>query len=333
MGNIKSSTRDQKHSSRRVAEAVISFTILALLDWVIFRLSFSSDTQRYALEYTAFPLVIWMALRFGLKGSVLAVMTTASVATLNTLQGKGPFMVRSHPVTALQVFLVVLASAGLIIGAAITDHRKAKAMGQASQERLRVSEERYRDLFENAQDLIVTLDLDGRFTSANNAVLEVSGYSREELLAKTIFDLASPGSLELMRSAFTAVVKGQKTRGSELELKCKDGRALWIEARSRRMQDDGAITGIQSIGRDISWRRRLEEQLLHTQKMEAVGRLAGGVAHDFNNILGVIIGYSDLVLDKLGVDDPSRRRIERRKLPGNSWHSAANRFLLPRHWT
>jgi PAS domain S-box-containing protein len=303
------SARDQQRCFRRAAEAVISFILLGLLDWLVFSLSYSSEAQQYALEYAAFPLVIWMALRFGLTGSTLAVFTTASVAILNTLHGKGPFVVRSHPVTALQVFLVVLASAGLIIGATITDHRRAKAICQVSQERLRMSEERYRDLFENAQDLIVTLGLDGRFTSANNAVLEVSGYCREELLAKTIFEIASPNSLERMHSAFAGVLSGQNTRGSELELKCKDGRTVWIDVRSRRMEEDGNIIGIQSIGRDISWRRRLEEQLLHSQKMEAVGRLAGGVAHDFNNILGVIIGYSDLVLEDLSVDDSSRRRI------------------------
>jgi len=307
--STRSSTRNGKRCSRRSAEAVISFTVLTLLDCLVFSLSSSSEAQQYALEYSAFPLVIWMALRFGLTGSTLAVLTTASVATLSTLQGKGPFMLRSHPVTALQVFLVVLTAAGLIIGATITDHRKAKAICHASQDLLRMSEERYRDLFENAQDLIVTVDLEGRFTSVNNAVLEVSGYSSEELLGKSIFEAASPGSLERMRSAFTDVVNGQKTRGSELELKCKDGRALWIEVRSRRIEEDGIVTGIQSIGRDISWRRRLEEQLLHSQKMEAVGRLAGGVAHDFNNILGVIIGYSDLVLDNLSANDPSHRRI------------------------
>jgi two-component system cell cycle sensor histidine kinase/response regulator CckA len=207
------------------------------------------------------------------------------------------------------IFLVAITIVGLMMARAISKCRQAESTLQSSQEQLRASEERYRDLFENAQDFIVTVDLQGRFTSANNAVLQVSGFSREDFLNKKILDVVAPGSAELAVAAFKEVLGGSKRGGSQLELVSKDGRKVWVEVSSRRLTQNGAVVGIQSIGRDISWRKRLEQELLHSQKMEAVGRLAGGVAHDFNNLLGVIIGYSDLCLQELGAVDPLRKRI------------------------
>jgi two-component system cell cycle sensor histidine kinase/response regulator CckA len=301
---------------KRLAEAVVSLTLLIIVTCLVFSLPLSSAIHSYAIEYLSFPFVIWIALRFGLNGATLAMVVTALIAVPNTVAGKGPFIPHGDPVLVLHIFLGVLTTTGLVIAATISEHRKAKADCESGQDQLRASEERYRDLFENAQDFIVTLDLEGRFTSANNAVLEISGFSRTELLSMTIFDIMSPSSLEPGRSAFQEVVSGQKRGTTQLELMCKDGRALWVEVRSRRIEQQGVTTSIQSIGRDISWRKRLEEQLLHAQKMEAVGRLAGGVAHDFNNLLGVIIGYSDLLLHQLGIGDPSRQRIQEIKKAG-----------------
>ena len=86
----------------------------------------------------------------------------------------------------------------------------------------------------------------------------------------------------------------------EHELLAKDGRRIQVEVASRLIVEDGAPVGTEAICRDITERKQLEEQLRQAQKMEAVGRLAGGVAHDFNNLLTVIIGYAEALLERHG---------------------------------
>ena len=294
-------------SLRSFSEAVAAFSLLVFVNRLVFGMPSSSAFHDYAIEHISFLFIIWLALRFGTRGTTIGVLATALIATRHTLAGTGPFALEG--LFALHVFLGVISVTGLIIAAVISEHRETASILRGSEEQLRASEERYRDLFENAQDFIVTLDLEGRFTSANNAVLQVSGFSREEFLNMKILDVVAPASAELARSAFKEVLGGSKRGGSQLELVSKDGHKIWVEVSSRRLTQDGGVVGIQSIGRDISWRKRMEQELLHSQKMEAVGRLAGGVAHDFNNLLGVIIGYSDLTLQELGDDDPLRKRI------------------------
>ena len=243
-------------------------------------------------------------------------LAPALIVTSNTFSGRGPFVSHQDPTLVLQTFLAVLAITALITAATISEHRQSEESLRKNREQLRESEERYRDLFENAQDFIVTVDLRGRFTSVNNAVLNASSFTREELLSRTIFDITKPASIELARAAFNAVLNGERRTGTQLEMVRKDGGCVWVEVNSRRMERQGVPVGIQSIGRDITWRKRFEEQLLHSQKMEAVGRLAGGVAHDFNNLLGVIIGYSELILEQIDGPDEVRRRLTEIKKAG-----------------
>ncbi|HYJ48146.1 MAG TPA: PAS domain S-box protein, partial [Pyrinomonadaceae bacterium] len=162
---------------------------------------------------------------------------------------------------------------------------------------LRRSEGQYRGLVENAKDMIVTFDLTGRFTSANLMALRLTGYTLEEALQLNLWQVVAPDFLETARQMLANKLSGADERTIyELELLAKDGRRISLDVSSWLIYKDGVPVGAQAIGRDVTERKHLEEQLRQSQKMEAVGRLAGGVAHDFNNLLTVITGYSHMAL-------------------------------------
>jgi two-component system, cell cycle sensor histidine kinase and response regulator CckA len=159
------------------------------------------------------------------------------------------------------------------------------------------SEARYRDLFENASDLISTADLDGRMTAFNEAFVHALGYSRPELFGMHLDRLLSPESRDQVLSAREQKLAGAGATLYESELLAKDGRRIQVEIASRLILEDGVPVGTEAICRDISERKQLEEQLRQAQRLEAIGRLAGGVAHDFNNLLTVISGYAETLLE------------------------------------
>jgi two-component system cell cycle sensor histidine kinase/response regulator CckA len=165
---------------------------------------------------------------------------------------------------------------------------------------LRRSEARYRDLFENASDLIVTGDLDGRLTAVNETCLRALGYSREEMAGIRIDMndfIARDKRAQSVAARGRKVADTEATTVYESELVAKDGRRIQVEIASRLIIEDGVPVGTEAICRDISERKQLEEQLRQGQRLEAIGRLAGGVAHDFNNLLTVISGYAEVLLD------------------------------------
>jgi PAS domain S-box-containing protein len=184
------------------------------------------------------------------------------------------------------------------------------------EQELKKSEERYRDLVENALDIIYTHDLEGNYTSMNKAGEKITGYSREEILKMNVAQIAAPEFIDKVRQMIASKVTGTDETVYSLEILAKDGRRITVEVNTRLTLHDDVPVGVQGIARDVTERRSLEEQLLQSQKMEAVGRLAGGIAHDFNNMLTAINGYSDLSLLKLSADDPIRANIEQIKKAG-----------------
>jgi PAS domain S-box-containing protein len=172
---------------------------------------------------------------------------------------------------------------------------------------LRDSEQRFRMLFEESKDVFYISTMDGRFIEINPAGVELFGYaSKEELLAVNIGrDIyVNPED----RKRFVELVNETSyAREYEVLMKRKDGEKLWVLITSTALHDSqGSVTGFRGIIRDVTEHKKLEQQLLQSQKMEAIGLLAGGIAHDFNNILTAVIGYGNLLKKNLQDNDRLR---------------------------
>ena len=156
----------------------------------------------------------------------------------------------------------------------------------AAERALEESEERYRTLLAEAPDGFLLVREDGSIADVNPAACAMLGYGRAELLALRMDDLAAAEG----RHRREAAPPGGHLI-EERMLRRKDGTVVHVEVSARR-RDDGLT---QALLRDVSTRRSLEEQLRQAQKMEAVGQLTGGIAHDLNNVLGVVIANADLI--------------------------------------
>ena len=159
-------------------------------------------------------------------------------------------------------------------------------------------ESRYRSLYENSPALITAIDPDGRFIYANPAMETEIGYSEAELKGMHFRDLVAPDAdFDVDR-----LVKGRLDQGprlQEVHFKTKKGGWKAVALNTYPIIDPGgALRGIAGIGVDVTETKRLNEQLVQTQRMDLLGQLAGGLAHDFNNILLSISGYSQLLLKK-----------------------------------
>ncbi|NOY44583.1 MAG: response regulator [Deltaproteobacteria bacterium] len=191
------------------------------------------------------------------------------------------------------------------------------------EERVR-AEERYRALFENAVEGMFVSTPDGRYLAVNPALAELYGYDSPEELRGSVRDIRTDVCVfPEQRDEFLALLERHDVvRNFEMKARRRDGKRLdlLVSARAGR-GPDGRIETIQGFVLDVTQQRVMEAQVLHAQKMEAVGTLAGGVAHDFNNLLQAVLGYAELLLEARP-DDPGLVRglegIRRAALRGRS---------------
>ena len=173
------------------------------------------------------------------------------------------------------------------------------------EEALRDSEARFRTVFEFAA-IGLAIDVEGKLVQTNRALQEMLGYSADEFRSMMFTDFTHAEDIEESRQ-FAEELHSGKRNNYWLEKRYirKDGRIVWAQTGVSAVRDaSGKILYVIPMIQDITERKRLEEQLRHSQKMQAVGQLAGGVAHDFNNQLGIIKGYVDLSLRALPDDSP-----------------------------
>lgn len=177
------------------------------------------------------------------------------------------------------------------------EHRSRTAAEAALQR----SEETYRDLVENINDVIYATDEHGVLTYLSPAIEAHSGYTPSELIGRSVFECVDKADRDQLRHALETTLAGQ-LEPSEFRIITKSGQRRWIRSSSRPMYDGDRVAGLRGVYIDITEQRQLEEKLRQTYKMEAIGTLAGGMAHEFNNILGIITGYTELTQYEMSRD-------------------------------
>jgi PAS domain S-box-containing protein len=174
--------------------------------------------------------------------------------------------------------------------------RKHKLAEKALEE----SERRYRFLYDKSTSINLIIDMDGNVSDVNKTAIEQLGYSKDEVVGSPILDFIVREQQEEVRALIERNFKGEYTLGKEIGVFGKDGsvHAIMLSPGQAILHTDGKPIGILVTGTDISERKRMEEQIMITDRLASIGELASGIAHEINNPLTSIIGFSQLLLDK-----------------------------------
>ena len=190
------------------------------------------------------------------------------------------------------------------------DHNRQMRAIIGTQAALAASELRFRSLVRNAAHGILRTMRDGTIVEANPAFAAMLGFASEtELLNRNVLEFyQDPSDREQLGAQ---VGDGERIPPVEVQWRRRDATVFWVRLSGRAFEpDDGAMTGFEMLAEDVTEHRLLESQFRQSQKMEAVGRLAGGVAHDFNNLLTAMIGYAEILRDQVETGDPRRSYVE-----------------------
>jgi PAS domain S-box-containing protein len=178
-----------------------------------------------------------------------------------------------------------------------------------AEEALRQSEQQYHHLLESTHDLIQSVSPEGNFLFVNQAWLKILGYLQAQLPTLRITDVIHPRSLSHWRSVCARVLAGESVQYLQATLLAQDGRSILVEGNMIGRHVDGTPVALHGFFRDITERVRLQEQLIERERLAALGRITGAIAHELGTPLNSVLGYTQL-LANAELPDDARRRLK-----------------------
>jgi PAS domain S-box-containing protein len=308
----------------RSLEAVLVFAAqIAVTNWVF---SLAPDARGWVPQYQhlTIPLLVWAALRFGLRGATLALASYAAIAIWHTTNGLGPFVAaHSDPrsiLLGLQLYIGMVSIMVLLGGALMTERRDALADSESWRRRFEAA-------IEASGNLVFEIDaVSGRVVWAGDTV-KVMGLATSEINTTRLWTARiHPDDRDSLLKVRRRMIRGEQ-HAVTLEYRVKRGDGTWMLAgvrayaveapasplslgRSRGRRIIGFVEDITEQHHNEQMRKQLEAELRQAQKMEAIGQLAGGIAHDFNNILASILGYGEMAQARAATDPKLRRYLD-----------------------
>ncbi|MCG2726556.1 MAG: GAF domain-containing protein [Elusimicrobia bacterium] len=187
---------------------------------------------------------------------------------------------------------------------AIAFHRKIE------EDKIKENEKMLQTIFNTATDMILIKDTNHKFIKVNNACADFFNIPAKKMIGKTNYDIFPKEMAKKITDEEEIVLKQGKTLTTDTIRKTPNGTKTINAIKTPIKNKKGEITGLLAIIRDITELRKLQEELIHRQAIEEAEKITGGVAHDFNNVLAAINGYSTLMLENLGYKNPARMEIE-----------------------
>jgi two-component system cell cycle sensor histidine kinase/response regulator CckA len=226
-----------------------------------------------------------------------------------------------------EIRLVRLPAQGrTLVRGSLTDITERRRTAEA----LARSEENYRELFEQANDAIFLCHGDGRLADVNRHAVNITGYTREELLSRSAQDIVAPEDLDYLRQCL-AELSRVGMRSSVYRFRRKDGSLFYGETSTKLLPDGRLLAMVRDITerkQAEEQRRKLEEELRQAQKLQAIGTLAGGIAHDFNNILAAILGNAQLLNMQLPPGHEGQAKVSQILVASNRAKDLVQQILM-----